>query len=56
MTEGLCTKCQKEFRIPGQRWGRGCRALYMRSWRKGADQRVLRRLLKIASQQASETP
>lgn len=34
MTETLCSKCQNEPRIPGQRWGRVCRAAYMRGWRK----------------------
>lgn len=47
MTDSLCSKCQNEPRIPGQRWGRGCRALYMRQWRKGADQRVFKRLLAL---------
>lgn len=45
MTDSLCTKCQNEPRIPGQRWGRKCRAEYMRDWRKAADTRLLRRML-----------
>lgn len=30
----LCTKCSREPVTAGQRWGKACRAAYMRSWRR----------------------
>lgn len=29
-----CTRCQRERRVPGQRWGRRCRAAYTRAHRR----------------------
>lgn len=51
MTESLCTKCQNEPRAPGQRWGKRCRADYQKLWRKGAERRFLKQLLKIVARE-----
>lgn len=48
-----CSKCRDEPRAPGQRWGKRCHAEYMKTWRAGANERVLRRLLKIVSRETS---
>lgn len=32
--KNLCTKCHAEPRSPGQRWGKKCRAKWMREHRK----------------------
>lgn len=30
----VCSKCRQEPRVPGQRWGKKCRAAYMRDLRR----------------------
>jgi hypothetical protein len=55
MTDRPCTKCQNEPASPGQRWGKKCRAEYMRDWRKAADTRLLRKMLAKMEFKAEES-
>lgn len=34
---GLCRRCGREPRKPGQRWGKRCHAAYMRARRAGRE-------------------
>lgn len=55
----LCIRCHNEPRKSGQRYGKGCHALYMREWRSRYSglERVIRRLVRDqVSRETSETP